>query len=383
MIKKLKIKIISFIMLVTSILSIVISVGISIYSVNNNERSVYMSLDNEINLSMNTSINDHSYRYENLIFELNKDNSFLIKNNTLNIEYEDIMNIIKEIDAYKGQEGRIDNLLFKSKNDIGKHVICLIKASNLDKLNNKVYVYAFSLTLSFLLIIFFLSLFISKISTKPIEQSIKNERTFIQNASHELKTPLAVISSNNEILEKKYPGEEWLKSNKYEIQNMKKLISDMLNLEKLDSNDDFEINEINLSKVVNKISLEFESIAYVKKISLNLDLKENVIIKFNETMLNELIKILLENALKYEKEEGNINIKVDNKLLEINNKNSYIEKEELEHIFQRFYKIEKSRSKEGVGLGLSIANEIVRKNKGSIKCISSKEEGTTFIVLFN
>ena len=164
---------------------------------------------------------------------------------------------------------------------------------------------------------------------------------------------------------------------------MKELINKMLNLEKLESNEDFEIKEINLSKVVSKIALEFESVAYLKKISINLDIKENVIIKFNEKMLQELLGILLDNALKYEKEEGNINIKVDNKLLSINNKNSYINKEELPNIFNRFYKIEKSRSKEGVGLGLAIAKEIVEKNKGSIKCVSEMEEGTTFIVIFN
>ena len=386
MIKKLKRKIITYIMLIVSLITIIFSVSLSVYLSSNESRRIYNSLENSINLRMDLKenpSNNFGYNLDSLIVMLNKDNSFIVKNNDLEMDVESINNLIRMINNNHHEEGRVNDYIYKIKQGKENKYIGITYYSYIKKSLIKISLISTFSSILFLLIIFLVSLLVSNIATKPVEKSIKNEKIFIENASHELKTPLSVISSNNEILLSNDNDNEWLNSNKYEIERMKELINKMLNLEKLESNEDFEIKEINLSKLVSKIALEFESVAYLKKISINLDIKDNVIIKFNEKMLQELLGILLDNALKYEKEEGIINIKVDNKLLSINNKNSYINKEELPNIFNRFYKIEKSRSKEGVGLGLAIAKEIVEKNKGSIKCVSEVEDGTTFIVSFN
>ncbi len=387
MIKKLKRKIIGYIMLIVSLITIIFATSISIYLSSNESRKIYNSLENSINLKVdlkdNNPSNNFGYNLDILIISLNKDNSFVVKENDLDLSVESINELIKLIDHNHHEEGRVNEYIFKVKQDKESKYIGISYYSYIEKSLLKIHLISILSSISFLVIIFLVSLWVSNIATKPVEKSIENEKIFIENASHELKTPLSVISSNNEILLNNDKNNEWLKSNEYEIEKMKELINKMLNLEKIESNEDFEINEINLSKVVSKTALEFESVAYLKKISINLDIKDNVMIKFNEKMLQELLGILLDNALKYEKEEGIINIKVDNKILSINNKNSYINKEELPNIFDRFYKIEKSRSKEGVGLGLAIAKEIVEKNKGSIKCVSEIEEGTTFIVSFN
>lgn len=386
MIKKLKRKIVTYIMLIVSLITIIFGVSVSCYLSNNESRKIYNSLENSINLVMDLKENpsfNFGYNLDFLIIELNKDNSFNIKRNDLSKNVEEINTIVKLINNNHHEEGNInDEYIYKIKQGKDSKYIAISYYSYISNSLLKIYLITSLICIFFLLIIFLVSLVVANISTKPIEKSINNEKIFIENASHELKTPLAVISSNNEILLEKDNQNEWLNSNKEEIKRMRELISKMLNLEKIDSNEDFEIKEINLSKVVSKRALEFESVAFLKKISINLDIKDDVIIKFNENMLDELLGILLDNALKYEKEEGVINIKVDNKLLSINNKNSYIEKEEIPNIFNRFYKIEKSRSKEGVGLGLAIASEIVSKNKASIKCISSIDDGTTFIINF-
>ncbi len=387
MIKKLKRKIVTYIMLIVSLITIIFGISVSTYLSSNESRKIYNSLENSINsvmdLKEDLNYKDYGYKLDYLIIELNKDNSFNIRQNDLSKDVIEINKIVRLINNNHKEEGNINNeYIYKIKQGKETKYISISYYSYIYKSLLKINLMTFTICLIFLLVIFLTSLLVSNIVTKPVEKSIKNEKIFIENASHELKTPLAVISSNNEILLEKDKDNEWLNSNKDEIKRMKELISKMLNLEKIDSNEDFEIKEINLSKVVSKRSLEFESVAYLKKISINLDIKDDVIIKFNENMLDELLGILLDNALKYEIEEGIINIKVDNKLLSINNKNSYIDKEEIPNIFNRFYKIEKSRSKEGVGLGLAIAHEIVLKNKASIKCISSKEEGTTFIINF-
>ncbi len=99
-------------------------------------------------------------------------------------------------------------------------------------------------------------------------------------------------------------------------------------------------------------------------------------------MLKQLIMILIDNAIKYEMVNGEVKVTFEKRILKVNNKNTIISNSDLVHIFDRFYKVDQSRSSEGVGLGLAIAKEIVDKHSGQIMATSNKNQGTTFIVDF-
>ena len=99
-------------------------------------------------------------------------------------------------------------------------------------------------------------------------------------------------------------------------------------------------------------------------------------------MLKKLIMILIDNAIKYEMVNGEVKVTFEKRILKVNNKNTIISNSDLVHIFDRFYKVDQSRSSEGVGLGLAIAKEIVDKHSGQIMVTSNKNQGTTFIIDF-
>ena len=142
--------------------------------------------------------------------------------------------------------------------------------------------------------------------------------------------------------------------------------------------------ELNLSKVVQSSLLSYESLFYEKKLKFDYDIKDNITYEFNENKIKELISILVDNAIKYSKEHGHVNVELykDKDIyLKVSNKGEEIPLEERDKIFDRFYKVDKSRNRKSnsYGLGLSIAKKIVELHNGEISVNCNKGK-TTFIV---
>lgn len=169
---------------------------------------------------------------------------------------------------------------------------------------------------------------------------------------------------------------------------MKNLIDQMLFLAKSDAESSkTELTKVNVSEVIEAASLNFEPIAFEKGIMLDCEIEPDIIMDSNETMLNQLSHILIDNAIKYSVIDGIVKIKLlkqNNKLIfSVNNKGNVISKDEIVHIFDRFYRAEKSRTTKGYGLGLSIAQNITNSIGGKISVESNEENGTTFCVEWN
>lgn len=242
-------------------------------------------------------------------------------------------------------------------------------------------------------VIFLISLALSGIAINPVKVAWNKQKQFVADASHELKTPLTVILANNNIMmsHKDSTVEDeikWLQSTEEEAQHMKKLIDQMLFLAKSDSESSkTELAKVNVSEIIEAASLNFEPIAFEKGILLDCEIEPDVIIDSNETMLNQLSHILIDNAIKYSVIDGIVRIKLfkrnDKFIFSVNNKGNVISKEELAHIFDRFYRAEKSRTTKGYGLGLSIAQNITNSIGGKISVESNEQNGTTFNVEWN
>ena len=247
----------------------------------------------------------------------------------------------------------------------------------------------------FALIIFFIiSLFFSRWALGPVQRAWTKQRQFISDASHDLKTPITVIQANTEILmsnpdESIRSQEQWLESTQVETMHMQQLVKDLLYLARMDEQPAPPLKEpVDISQIAETEALEFESIAFEQDVELSADIAPDITILGDEAKIHRLFTILLDNACKYAPEKNKIEITLQRATsavqLIVHNTGSYIEPKDLEHIFDRFYRSDSSRSdsQNSHGLGLAIAKAIVTEQGGSIRATSSEEDGTRFIITF-
>lgn len=242
-----------------------------------------------------------------------------------------------------------------------------------------------------LTVLFFFSLFIASWAIKPVQESYDKQKRFIGDASHELKTPLAIIKTNVDILNanKNYTirsQEKWLNYIEFQTDRMSKLVSNLLYLAKADNNS-LVGNEVkfNISDAIMNQILSFEAIAYENNLRLECNIDEEIEFLGDKDEISQLVGILVDNAIKHsytDKEVTvNLHLQKQNIVLSVKNIGDTIKEEELTKIFDRFYRLDEARDRErgGYGLGLAIAKSIVEKYRGKIYATSSNNE-TMFIV---
>ena len=236
------------------------------------------------------------------------------------------------------------------------------------------------------IIIIEIATLLTKWIIKPVEESFEKQKTFIADASHELKTPLAVIMASSESLETDKNSKKLVDNIKNESERMNKLIANLLDLAKLENNSKKSFTEINLSKTIEKSVLTFESLSFEKNVLLDYDIEENITLSCDQDEIKQLVSILMDNAIKHSEKDSKIFVKLkkekSNILLEVKNKGDEIPKGEEEKIFERFYRVDKSRNRKEnrYGLGLAIAKGVVEKHLGKISA-TSKDGYTTFTVI--
>ncbi|HDX9588010.1 TPA: HAMP domain-containing histidine kinase [Bacillus pseudomycoides] len=238
------------------------------------------------------------------------------------------------------------------------------------------------------IIAFFIGWFLANRSLVPIQNSWEKQTQFAADASHELRTPLSVIQTHLELLFRhpQYTIEqESLTIYKVlqEVKRMNKLVADLLTLAKTDSNQLLiQRKEFVLGELVSTIIHQFEPIAELQNISIIKDVDERLMYKGDKERIHQLLVILMDNAMKYNVENGQIKVTCskDGSLVTIivEDTGIGISNEELPHIFDRFYRSDKSRTRSegGTGLGLSIAKWITEAHNGEIKIQSELHKGT-------
>ncbi len=248
----------------------------------------------------------------------------------------------------------------------------------------------FSLLIGYFIVIVLLSfsaIIIAERTISPIREAFFKQKELIANASHELKTPLTVISTNLSVLENNKnktikSQDRWFNNIVEQTTRMNRLIYQMLDLSKTENLLASETKEdVCLSELIEKLVMEFEVNAFEKKIHVDSNIEENIIYSCNEENMIKLFTILIDNAIKYTQENGYIDLSLSQKKnkieFSIKNTGKGIEKENLEKVFQRFYKQDSNRS---FGLGLAIAKAIVDQLNGTITVTSEVNLHTTFIV---
>ena len=235
---------------------------------------------------------------------------------------------------------------------------------------------------------------LSVIAARPMEEAIRREKQFVADASHDLKTPLSVILANNAILMENPDAPagtlaRWLDSTQAAAKRMQQLIGEMLTLAEAERQETpLTLEPIDLAEIAMKAALELESVAFEKNVTLDTNLPEKCVIRGNADYLLRIVTSLLENALKYEPAGGQVILALTQSkrktVLSVRNPGSRIPEEDLPHVFDRFYRGDKSRtnSQGSFGLGLAITKEMTQRLGATVTAASSETEGTTFRATF-
>jgi len=366
----------------------------------------YRANENEMNMNLHAALNGPKRPSHEAPFmagmikvEVDSKNSIVNIYSLLEFEKEEIKDSILSIINSEELVGRINinNNSYgylKEVNQLGMKIVLLDRQPQINVLNNllKIFLIVGVISLS---LIYLVSLYLTNKIIKPIKESYNKQKQFIGDASHELKTPLAIIKTNLSVISENKNENirsqmKWLDYINDQSDRMSKLIDEMLTLAKVDDMKEIvEIERFDLSDLLNNILLTCEAYIFENNINLHSDIKEEIFIKGDKENLKKTIIIILDNAIKYTNKNGSIfvNLKEEkNKVkLEIKNTGEGIKKEHLEKIFERFYRIDESRVREsgGYGLGLSIAKSIVDYHKGRIYAESNLGKDTTFIIELN
>lgn len=302
---------------------------------------------------------------------------------------EDIVNITKQ---YNKSYSRLEQInLFSAKYVLLMNPRNELIIINIEDINAKLVLSAQVSSLIFVLIEL-LTVYIVKMLTnwliRPVEEAFLKQKQFIFDASHELKTPLSVIMTSAECLSKNPKETKWLDNIQSETERMNKLVLDLLNLAKYDNSyENRVLSVIDLSKLVEKSVLTFESLIYDKGLNLKYHIDQDVNFKCVDSEMKQLVEILVDNAIKHAYDKSTITVdlikKKDEISLVVKNRGDKIPKEEQSKIFERFYRSDNSRNRNEnrFGLGLAIAKNIVLSHNGKIY-VECKNGYTSFISTF-
>lgn len=307
------------------------------------------------------------------------------------IETKDIRKpIFKELEI-NGEKVRLLSVSVKKNDQRG--VVQVFRSIELEK---KILSYLMTILVGLILIGATLAIlagwFLAGKAIIPINKSFQQQKDFVADASHELRTPLTIIQTNLEVALSNpdstiAENKKWLSNAHLESQKMSRLVHDLLLLAKIDVGQiSFDKKEFSLSATAHEVVEQMKPLFQNEDLGFSQTIDEGIMINGDETRIRQLMYILLDNAIKYTPSKGKVDFKVirnkEKIELSIEDTGIGISEEDKELIFNRFYRVDKARSRQqgGSGLGLSIADWIVENHKGQIKVESVLEKGSRFSV---
>ncbi len=310
----------------------------------------------------------------------------------------DVLDEARKSESDEGSDATLHVFWRRKLNEDGSWRIVIADATYMYYSLSSLAIKDLAITAVAMVALLIISIGLSTWVLKPVQEAWDQQRRFVADASHELKTPLAVIIANTQILSKDTTiGSEsrrWIESTAEESTHMKNLVEELLELARTDESSAgtsgvMQSVDIDFSELVESAALEFDAIAFEHGCTIEDDVDEGIHVTGDPEWLSRLAKILIDNACKYSRPESPITVRLSHNAkrctLSVNNKGQTIDPEDLAHIFDRFYRTDKARSRDahtgGFGLGLAIAKGIATSHNGTISATSTDEDGTTFTVV--
>ena len=286
----------------------------------------------------------------------------------------------KVIEALK--EGKTSGFIgsyrfLKAETNVGNLILFLNCQREIDSYESFV---RNSILISIIVIIsvFILIVLVSKKVTAPIQQSYLKQKQFITGASHELKTPLAIISSNADVLEMENGTSKWTTNIHNQVDRLTSLVNSLVVFSRMEEKDTVERTSFDLTEVLKSRIEDFDELANFQKKYIATDIDTNLNYYGEKDSIVQLMDILLENAIKYAPEDSDIwvSLKKNRKhaILKVSNK-ATVQKGDLSKVFDRFYRLDESRNStiKGYGIGLSMAQLIAEKHKETIRAYAPED----------
>ena len=323
-----------------------------------------------------------------------------------------LQSALSEVTNATSDRGLLDSagLYYATRTSFGETYVAFADTSSASNWKNLVLALV-GIGVLTLIVFFVISLFFSRWALKPVEEAWGQQKQFIADASHELKTPLTVILANMSIMLKHsdmsvQSQAQWVESTQHEAESMQEMVTDMLDLARAEDDgtkDAFE--PVDFSDLTEGSLLQFESVAFERNVLIDDTIQPGLTVQGNRSQLERLSVILLDNACKYAQPGSSVTVllqegttdKLKNlphasypqplpsgrcAILQVSNLSTPVDPEDLPHLFDRFYRSDKARTRtEGsYGLGLAIAAQIAQTHKGAIMVQSIPEGATTFTV---
>lgn len=280
---------------------------------------------------------------------------------------------VQAIIAENNESGNWEGYRYRIASDTDGYILAVIDQRISDAMNQRTLAFSLLIGGISLFVFFIIALVLANSLTQPVEEAFEKQKQFISDASHELKTPIAVISVNADVLEREIGKNQYLSFIQSESVRMDYLVNDLLTLARMDSIENRDAFKVfDLSQVSEGVTLGFESSAFEAKKDLQIEIQKNISLLGDQQKIKQLLSILIDNAIKYANDNGQIKVilesKNDYRRLAVYNTGEGICETEKLKIFERFYRIDASRSKKtgGYGLGLAIAKSIVEEHHGKI-----------------
>ena len=393
MIRKLQIQITAILMAILSSVTIGILVAVNIVNYNASQQEAFHYLNEvassgEMLIASEENSSLFSYRFFRVFIDMYGNAFKSVSENNAMYTDEQLAALATKVLIRGKNSGAIDHMLYTVKDEsYGKLIVFMdnrITEANI----RAVGLYSLIFGSMGLFLLFCMVLFLAKWLTKPIEEAFHKQKIFVSDVSHELKTPLAVITANADTLESEIGESKWLGYIKNEAYKMSGLVNNMLTLTRMETTENkLSFQRFDLTETVRGAVMPFESIAYEKQVDLSVSLQESVFLSGNQEQLGRVAAILTDNAVKYTEPGGKISVLLQKKkkktILQVSNTGPEIPYADRKKIFDRFYRVDKARSRENgsYGLGLSIAKTIVSAHHGtiSVDCRNSRNIFTVTI----
>ena len=226
--------------------------------------------------------------------------------------------------------------------------------------------------------VFVLIVLISKRVIAPIQETYIKQKQFITGASHELKTPLAIISSNADVLEMMNGDSKWTQNIHNQVDRLTSLVNSLVVFSRMEEKDTVERTRFDLTNALESRIEDFNELANFQKKNIVTDIDSDLYYFGEEASIVQLMDILLENAIKYAPEDSGISVSLKKNrkyaILKVSNK-AIVQKGDLSKVFERFYRLDESRNSaiKGYGIGLSMAQLIAEKHKETIRAYAPED----------
>ncbi len=326
---------------------------------------------------------------ENYFVVLFNENSEIVQSNYIHIfsmTNEECESLAREILTYKKNSGRRYDMKYKKVVEGNNTKVAVIDLyQHLHQARISVWG-SIIVGVAAYLVILALILISSRLVIRPTEITYQKQKEFITNASHELKTPLTIISTDVEIIEMDHGQSEWTQSIKDQVLNLTQMTNQLVTSARLEEDQvmNYPMEDFNLTEVVQESADAFGASLKSKNLGLEIKVEPDVMLNGNKYLINELLYIFFDNALKYCEENGSVEVSLrrNKNKAEICFANSLPEgsKIEVDKLFDRFYRDPNSKVT-GTGIGLAISKQIVELHKGKIEAVQDGNKIKFIVIL--